>query len=217
MAELVEALGAPTRAERLDALGRVPGVWLPPRQQRHGPPRRRVARCSPDFARTMPVTRPVGPAARGGARPRRRRGHARLHRRVPLLPGRHVVPARPRATGRHGRRGGRLRARADRLRRGLARLAELVRLLGIDEAVERVRALRPGLRVSLPSLRIDSAAVQLARFGAAQRGSVDPRARRPAPRRLRDRINKGIDEAQVDSRPSRPSSAEASPGSSSTS
>jgi len=43
---------------------------------------------------------------------------------------------------------------------------------GVEEALTRIRALRPGLRVSLPSLRIDSAAESLARFSAEQRGSI---------------------------------------------
>ena len=72
---------------------------------------------------------PARPGARGGARPRRGRGDARLHGRLPLLPGRHVVPAGARAAGRAGGRGRRPAARRDRLRRGLAGLTQLLRLL----------------------------------------------------------------------------------------
>ena len=68
---------------------------------------------------------------------------------------------------------------------------------GLEEALTRIRALRPGLRVSLPSLRIDSAADGLARFAADQRGSVTlaPEAGTQA---LRDAINKGVDERQFE-------------------
>ena len=48
---------------------------------------------------------------------------------------------------------------------------------GVAEALTRIRELRPGLRVSLPSLRIDSAAESLAGFAADQRGSRHARAR----------------------------------------
>ena len=50
--------------------------------------------------------------------------------------------------------------------------------------------------MSLPSLRIDSAAVQLARFGAEQRGSVTL-APEAGTQGCGTRINKGVDEAQV--------------------
>ncbi len=55
--------------------------------------------------------------------------------------------------------------------------------------------MRPDVRVSLPSLRIDSAAITLARLGSEQRGSVTlaPEAGTQA---LRDAINKGVDEEQ---------------------
>jgi radical SAM family uncharacterized protein len=67
---------------------------------------------------------------------------------------------------------------------------------GVAEAVPRIRALRPGLRVSLPSLRVDSAAVTLAALGAGQRGSVTlaPEAATPE---LRAAINKRIDDEQL--------------------
>ena len=68
---------------------------------------------------------------------------------------------------------------------------------GVAEALTRIRALRPGLRVSLPSLRIDSAAQSLASFAAGQRGSVTL-APEAGTQELRDAINKGVDEAQFD-------------------
>ena len=68
---------------------------------------------------------------------------------------------------------------------------------GIEEALTRIRGLRPGLRVSLPSLRIDSAAQQLRSFAKDQRGSITlaPEAGTQA---LRDVINKGVDDAQFE-------------------
>ncbi len=57
-----------------------------------------------------------GARSRGGARPGRRRGDARLQCRLPLLSGGHVVPARARASGRPGGQGRRPPARRDRLR-----------------------------------------------------------------------------------------------------
>ena len=68
---------------------------------------------------------------------------------------------------------------------------------GIEEALTRIRELRPGLRVSLPSLRIDSAAANLSRFAADQRGSVTL-APEAGSQELRDAINKGVDEVQFE-------------------
>ena len=65
---------------------------------------------------------------------------------------------------------------------------------GIEEAMRGIHAARPDVRVSLPSLRVDSAAIELARLGSEQRGSVTlaPEAGTQA---LRDAINKRVDEA----------------------
>ncbi len=68
---------------------------------------------------------------------------------------------------------------------------------GIEEALTRIRRLRPGLRVSLPSLRIDSAAANLSRFAADQRGSITL-APEAGTQELRDAVNKGVDEAQFE-------------------
>jgi radical SAM superfamily enzyme YgiQ (UPF0313 family) len=68
---------------------------------------------------------------------------------------------------------------------------------GAAEALTRIRELRPGLRVSLPSLRIDSAAESLASFATDQRGSLTL-APEAGTQGLRDAINKGVDEAQFD-------------------
>ncbi|HQG03553.1 MAG TPA: TIGR03960 family B12-binding radical SAM protein [Thermoleophilia bacterium] len=196
VAELVEALGARTRAERLDQLGRVPGVWLPPRSAADaaGPPARR--QVFTEFARTMPVTRPLVPLLeavhdravvelmRGCTRGCRFCQAGMWYRPVRERPVDLVVEAAARTLAATG---------CDEV--------SLVSLSSCDysaigEAVERVRALRPGLRVSLPSLRVDSAAVRLARFGAGQRGSATL-APEAGTQRLRERINKGVDEAQL--------------------
>jgi radical SAM superfamily enzyme YgiQ (UPF0313 family) len=68
---------------------------------------------------------------------------------------------------------------------------------GVEEALKRIRDLRPGVRVSLPSLRIDSAAESLGRFAADQRGSVTL-APEAGTQELRDTINKGVDDAQFE-------------------
>jgi radical SAM superfamily enzyme YgiQ (UPF0313 family) len=68
---------------------------------------------------------------------------------------------------------------------------------GIEEALTRIRGLRPGLRVSLPSLRIDSAAQQLRSFAKDQRGSITL-APEAGTQELRDAINKGVDDAQFE-------------------
>lgn len=195
VAELVETLGAPTRAGRLEALGRVPGVWLPPRGDAAvGSPARRQVFA--EFARTMPVTSPIVPlleAVHDRAVVELMRGCTAGCRFCQA--GMWYRPVRERS----------VEIVVEAAERALAATGcdevSLVSLSScdysaIDEVVERVRALRPGLRVSLPSLRIDSAAVQLARFGAGQRGSVTL-APEAGTQRLRDHINKGIDETQV--------------------
>ena len=196
VAELVEALGAATRAARLAALGRIPGVWLPPRDgsDRGGPPARRQVFTG--FSGTMPVTRPVVPlleAVHDRAVVELMRGctagcrfcqAGMWYRPVRERPVDMVVEAAERTLSATG---------CDEV--SLVSLSSCD-YSAIDEAVTRIRALRPGLRVSLPSLRIDSAAVQLARFGGAQRGSVTL-APEAATQELRDRINKGIEETQV--------------------
>lgn len=195
VAELVEALGAPTRAARLAELGRIAGVWVPPRpgEQLGSPARRQVFT---EFSRAMPVTRPVVPlleAVHDRAVVELMRGctagcrfcqAGTWYRPVRERPVDMVVEAAERTLAATG---------CDEV--SLVSLSSCD-YSAIDEAVTRVRALRPGLRVSLPSLRIDSAAVQLARFGEAQRGSVTL-APEAASQELRDRINKGVGEAQV--------------------
>lgn len=196
LGELVEALGAPTRAARLAALARVPGVWLPPRDAADdgGPPARRQVFTG--FAETMPVTAPLVPlleavhdravieVMRGCTAGCRFCQAGIWYRPVRERPVDLVVEAAERTLRATG---------CDEV--SLVSLSSCD-YSGIEEAVTRIRALRPGLRVSLPSLRIDSAAAQLARFGDLQRGSTTL-APEAGTQRLRDRVNKGIDEAQV--------------------
>jgi len=66
---------------------------------------------------------------------------------------------------------------------------------GIEDAVRGIRERRPDVRISLPSLRLDSAAVGLARLGGEQRGSVTL-APEAATQELRDAINKRVDDGQ---------------------
>jgi radical SAM family uncharacterized protein len=191
--ELVGALGAPARAERLARLGRVPGVWLP-----HAPQALPVERqVFMDFARTPPVTVPLVPlleavhdrvvieVMRGCTAGCRFCQAGMWYRPVRERPVDMVVAAAERALAATG---------CDEV--------SLISLSscdygGIDEAVRRIRDLRPGLRVSLPSLRIDSAATSLAAFAAEQRGSVTL-APEAGTQELRDRINKGVDEEQFE-------------------
>ncbi len=193
MAAIVEALGAPSRAERLVGLGAVPGVWLPGAAQ-SGPVQRQVFT---GFATTAPVERPLVPLVEA------------VHDRVVIevmrgctagcrfcQAGMWYRPLRERPVD----------MVVEAARRALAATGydevSLVSLSscdysGIEEAVRRIRELRPGVRVSLPSLRIDSAASSLGRFAAEQRGSVTL-APEAGTQRLRERINKRVDEAQFD-------------------
>jgi len=189
---IVAAMSAPRRAARLDALAEVPGVWLPGRGA--APATRQVFA---DFARSRPVLRPVVPVLeavhdravvevmRGCTSGCRFCQAGMWYRPVRERPVDAVVAAAEQLLGETG--------------------CDEVSLLslsscdygGVEEAVNRIRTLRPGVRVSLPSLRIDSAAASLDRFAADQRGSVTlaPEAGTQA---LRDAINKGVDEAQFE-------------------
>ena len=204
---IVEALGAPRRAQRLARLGGAcPACGCPAR--RAAASQRQVFT---GFAITPPVLRPVVPVLEA------------VHDRVVVevmrgctagcrfcQAGMWYRPVRERPVDLVVR-GRRHAARRDRLRRGLAHLAELVRLQRHRRGRSpRIRALRPGLRVSLPSLRIDSAAASLSRVAAEQRGSITL-APEAGTQELRDAINKGVDDAQFLEAVAAPSWA-ASPG-----
>jgi radical SAM superfamily enzyme YgiQ (UPF0313 family) len=189
---IVKALQAPTRARRLTALAAVPGLWLP------GVSRAPAARqVFMGFSSTPPVLRPVVPVMeavhdravvevmRGCTAGCRFCQAGMWYRPVRERPVDLVVEAADRLLTETG---------CDEV--SLISLSSCD-YSGIEEALTRIRALRPGLRVSLPSLRIDSAADNLARFAAGQRGSITL-APEAGTQRLRDAINKGIDEAQFE-------------------
>jgi radical SAM superfamily enzyme YgiQ (UPF0313 family) len=189
---IVEALRAPTRGRRLTALAAVPGVWLPGVSS--APAKRQVFT---GFSSTPPVLRPVVPVMeavhdravvevmRGCTAGCRFCQAGMWYRPVRERPVDLVVEAADRLLTETG---------CDEI--SLISLSSCD-YSGIEEALTRVRALRPGLRVSLPSLRIDSAADNLARFAAGQRGSITL-APEAGTQRLRDAINKGIDETQFE-------------------
>ncbi len=189
---VVAALAEDGREARLEALAAVPGVWMPGRTQ--GPAVRQVF-CG--FATSDPVLRPVVPVLEA------------VHDRAVIevmrgctagcrfcQAGMWYRPVRERPVDL-------VVAAADRLLDETG--CDEVSLLslsscdygGVAEALTRIRRLRPGLRVSLPSLRIDSAAESLAGFAAGQRGSVTL-APEAGTQTLRDAINKGVDETQFE-------------------
>ncbi len=187
---IVEALRGPTRAERLTALAAVPGVWAPG----SGRVERQVFM---GFSQTTPVLRPLVPVLeavhdravvevmRGCTAGCRFCQAGIWYRPVRERPADVVVEAAERLLDETG---------CDEV--SLLSLSSCD-YSGLDEALPRIRALRPGVRVSLPSLRIDSAASGLARFAADQRGSVTL-APEAGTQELRDALNKGVDEAQFD-------------------
>ena len=189
---IVAAMEQDGREARLRALAAVPGVWAPGRSQ--GPAERQVFM---GFSASQPVLRPVVPVLeavhdrvvvevmRGCTAGCRFCQAGMWYRPVRERPVDLVVEAADRLLDETG--------------------CDEVSLLslsscdygGVAEALTRIRELRPGLRVSLPSLRIDSAAESLASFAADQRGSVTL-APEAGTQELRDIINKGVDEAQFE-------------------
>jgi len=190
--EIVEALTAPARALRLQALAAVPGMWLPGVSER--PAQRQVFTA---FSSTPPVLRPVVPVLeavhdraivevmRGCTAGCRFCQAGMWYRPVRERPVDLVVEAADTLLGETG---------CDEV--SLLSLSSCD-YSGVEEALTRIRALRPGVRVSLPSLRIDSAAESLGRFAADQRGSVTL-APEAGTQELRDAINKGVDDAQFE-------------------
>jgi radical SAM superfamily enzyme YgiQ (UPF0313 family) len=189
---VVAAMGEDGRAARLRALAAVPGVWVP--GQSPAPAARQVFM---GFSGAVPVVRPVVPVLEA------------VHDRIVIevmrgctagcrfcQAGMWYRPVRERPVDL-------VVAAADRLLDETG--CDEVSLLslsscdygGVAEALTRIRELRPGLRVSLPSLRIDSAGKSLASFAADQRGSVTL-APEAGTQELRDTINKGVDEQQFD-------------------
>jgi radical SAM superfamily enzyme YgiQ (UPF0313 family) len=190
--EIVAAAGAGSRAARLAALAAIPGVWLPSR-----PVTRPIPRPSfGGFSASMPVTRPLVPlleavhdrvvleVARGCTAGCRFCQAGMWYRPVRERPVETIVAAAKEALRHTG---------CDEV--SLLSLSSCD-YSGIEEVVRRLRSLQPGLRVSLPSLRVDSAAVNLARLGTEQRGSITL-APEAGTQRLRDAINKRVDDAML--------------------
>jgi radical SAM superfamily enzyme YgiQ (UPF0313 family) len=189
---IVAAMGQDGREARLRALAAVPGIWVPGRSA--GPAERQIFM---GFSASQPVLRPVVPVLEA------------VHDRVVVevmrgctagcrfcQAGMWYRPVRERPVDL-------VVAAADRLldETGCDEVS-LLSLSSCDygpvaEALTRIRELRPGLRVSLPSLRIDSAAQSLSGFAADQRGSITL-APEAGTQELRDAINKGVDERQFD-------------------
>ena len=189
---IVAAMEQDGREARLRALAAVPGVWVPGRSA--GPAERQIFM---GFSASQPVLRPVVPVLeavhdrvvvevmRGCTAGCRFCQAGMWYRPVRERPVDLVVEAADRLLDETG---------CDEV--------SLLSLSSCDygpvaEALTRIRELRPGLRVSLPSLRIDSAAQSLSGFAADQRGSITL-APEAGTQELRDTINKGVDEAQFD-------------------
>lgn len=222
--EIVEALRALSRAQRLARLAAVPGVWVPGRQRsatsgdgageapgdiaagtRHaggGGEAGRVAggqrverQVFTAFSRTSPVTEPLVPlleavhdravieVMRGCSAGCRFCQAGLWYRPVRERPVELVVESAVRALAATG---------CDEV--SLISLSSCD-YSGIEDAVRGIRERRPDVRISLPSLRLDSAAVSLARLGNEQRGSVTL-APEAGTQELRDAINKRVDERQ---------------------
>jgi radical SAM superfamily enzyme YgiQ (UPF0313 family) len=190
LAEMVGALGAPTRAQRLRRLGAVPGVWLP-----HNGSGGVARQVFTGFASSWPVTEPLVPlieAVHDRAVIEVMRGCSAGCRFCQAGMWYRPVRERPVDTV--------VEAAAQALRSTGCDEVSLISLSscdygGVREAVAGIRARSPHVRVSLPSLRVDSAAVMLARLGDEQRGSVTL-APEAGTQQLRDAINKRVDGEQ---------------------
>jgi radical SAM superfamily enzyme YgiQ (UPF0313 family) len=191
---IAAAVDAGGRAERLRRLGEIPGMWLPGSPGKDRAARRQVFM---GFSTTPPVVRPLVPVLeavhdravvevmRGCTAGCRFCQAGMWYRPVRERPVDMVVDAADRLLTETG---------CDEV--SLISLSSCD-YSGVAEAVPRIRALRPGLRVSLPSLRVDSAAVTLAGLGSEQRGSVTL-APEAATSELRAAINKRVDDTQID-------------------
>ena len=134
-----------------------------------------------------------------GARQAERGDSSRLHPRVPVLPGRHDVPSGARAQRRQHRGV------------GFARSAEtgydevsLTSLSSTDHSqiAEILRRLNEacdgkGIRISIPSQRLDSFGVEMAGLVAGQKKGGLTFAPEAGTQRLRDVINKGVTEEDL--------------------
>jgi hypothetical protein len=157
----------------------------------HRPHRRRLRDPGPRHP-------PARAEHRHRLRPRPARGHARLHARLPLLPGRDAVPAAARARpgrrdrGREGDPQGD-RLRGDRPDEPLDRRLHVRQRGGHDPPPPA-----PDATVSLPSTRVDAFTVELvdAIVPGGRRGGFTfaPEA---GSQRMRDVINKGVSDEEI--------------------
>ncbi len=190
--DIVAALLAPTRDARLAALAAIPGVWAPGISGR--PAERQVFM---GFSASPPVVRPLVPvleAVHDRAVVEVMRGCTAGCRFCQA--GMWYRPVRERPVDLVVSAAGQLLDETGCDEVSLLSLSSCD-YSGVHDALTRIRGLRPGLRVSLPSLRLDAAASHLARFAAEQRGSVTL-APEAGTQLLRDAINKGVDETQFE-------------------
>lgn len=188
---IAAAAGVGSRRERLAGLAAVPGVWIPARAVAGvaaAAPRRQVFSA---FSTTPPVTRPLVPvfeAVHDRAVVEVMRGCTAGCRFCQA--GSWYRPTRERPVDLV------VEAALELLQQTGCDEVSLTSLSscdysGVEEAVRRICALRPDVHVSLPSLRVDSAAVRLAGMGTGQRGSITL-APEAGGEELRARINKRV-------------------------
>jgi radical SAM family uncharacterized protein len=191
MAAIAAAAGGGSRSDRLSRLAEIPGVWVPAHEgspHANGRVRRQVFTS---FSSVPPVTRPLVPvleAVHDRAVVEVMRGCTAGCRFCQA--GSWYRPTRERPVDMV------VEAADELLRQTGCDEVSLISLSscdysGVEEALSRIAVLAPGLRVSLPSLRVDSAAVRLARMGNQQRGSITL-APEAASETLRARINKRV-------------------------
>ena len=139
----------------------------------------------PGRARGLRDVRHRHPAAAAGRAVRQRhlhraprRGHARLHPRLPLLPRRHLVPAGARAPGRRGRaRPGWSSSAAPATTSSRSPRSPRATTPTSRRRSSGIKAARPELHLSLPSNRVDTGPVAMTAAANARQSLDHARAR----------------------------------------